>query len=315
MQKLKFNLFLKFLSTGLVVFLFVPTTSVIAASINFQPQNLSLPQPKPFTVTITIDTDGANINALDGTVVIAKELGDVIVTDSGSIVTYWVSRPEYDKSNHTIKYSGTIPGGYTGKNGIIFSVVIPAYSGEKLTNAITMGQIHGYINDGFGTPVKISTKQFILGDGSSPQDPQIADQLYVDSTKPDYTPPETFNPQVTRDDRVFDGQWFVNFATTDKQSGVDRYEIQESLSGRIDSGKWKVASSPFVLEDQALHSFIYITAIDRQGNERIIKVFPKYPQSWWLRYGSNLIWLLVVLFIIGVGYIYKSLHSSQSLKK
>lgn len=274
-----------------------------AASVGFQPQNLSLPQEKPFTVTITIDTEGANLNAIDGTIVIASELGNAIVTDSGSIITYWVTRPEFEEATRSINFSGTIPGGYTGKNGILMSLVIPAYSGNKLSNAISVTNLKGYLNDGLGTPAKISIKQFVLGSGSSPIDQEIKEQLYIDSSKPDNIPPETFSPQVTRDDRVFDGQWFINFATTDKQSGIDRYEIQESLGGRIEEGSWKVASSPYVLEDQALHSYIYITAIDRQGNERIIKVFPKYPQSWWFRYGNSLLWLLGILFILGVSYI------------
>lgn len=274
-----------------------------AASVGFQPQNLSLPQEKAFTVTITIDTEGANLNAIDGTIVIAPELGNAIVTDSGSVITYWVTRPQFDETTRSINFSGTIPGGYTGKNGILMSLVMPAYSGNKLANAISITNLKGYLNDGFGTPAKISIKQFVLGSGSSPVDPEIKEQLYIDTSKPDNIPPETFSPQVTRDDRVFDGQWFINFATTDKQSGIDRYEIQESLGGRIEEGRWKVASSPYVLEDQALHSYIYITAIDRQGNERIIKVFPKYPQSWWFRYGNSLLWLLGILFILGVSYI------------
>lgn len=274
-----------------------------AASVGFQPQNLSLPQNKAFTVTITLDTEGSNLNAIDGSIIIAPELGDVVVTDSGSVITYWVSRPEFNKTNHSIDFSGTIPGGYSGKNGILMSLVIPAYTGDKLATAISVANIKGYLNDGLGTPAKISIKQFGLGAGSSPIDPEISGQLYIDKSKPDNIPPEPFSPQVTRDDRVFDGQWFINFATTDKQSGIDRYEIQESLGGRIEEGRWKVASSPYVLEDQALHSYIYITAIDRQGNERIIKVFPKYPQSWWFRYGNSLLWLLGILFILGVSYI------------
>lgn len=299
--KFKSGLLVTALFLGVLAVTFTPIF-VKAASLNFQPQNLSLPQTKPFTVTLTLDTDGANLNAIDGSVMIAKDLGDVIVTDSGSIVTYWVNRPEYDKTTHLVKFSGTIPGGYVGKNGILFSLVISPYSGAKLTNAVSVPDIHGYINDGLGTPAKISTKQLILGEGSSPQDPEITNQLYIDSSKPDNTPPETFSPQVTRDDRVFDGQWFINFATVDKQSGIDRYEIQESLGGGIDSGNWKVASSPYVLEDQQLHSFVYVTAIDRQGNERIIKVFPKYPQSWWFKYGNVSLWLLAILFILGVSY-------------
>ena len=277
--------FLNFIAGSILLIascLLVPAQTS-AAEIIFQPQNLTVPQPQSFTVTLTLNTEGENLNAVDGTVLVSKELGeDITVTDSGSVITYWVNRPQYDPTTRTVKFSGTIPGGFTGTTGILFSLVIGPYAGDKLSNAVSVTNLHAYLNDGLGTQAKISSRNVVLGEGSSPVDSALTEQLYIDeATRPDDIPPEVFSPQVSRDDRVYNGQWFINFSTTDKQSGIDHYEIQETRTGRLDAGKWKVASSPYVLNDQELHSYIYIIAVDRQGNERVIKVFPRKPLSWW----------------------------------
>ncbi len=275
------------------------------AAIHFSPSSVPVPQPQSYTVTITVDTSDVSLNAIDGVVVVSKELGsDVQISDSGSIITYWIQQPTWNAAEHTITFSGAVPGGYNGSSGILFSVILPPYNGFKMNNALTVTNVHSYANDGLGTPVTIDSKQFGLGDSDVITDLTVGSQLYLDNNKPDGVPPETFSPQVTRDERVFDGKWFVTFATTDKQSGIDHYEIQESVSGRIDSGKWNTAQSPYLLQDQGLHSFIYITAIDRQGNERVIKVFPKNASPWWYRYGLDVAILGGIIVIVALGYWY-----------
>lgn len=275
--------------------------SVYSAQIRFEPEKLSVPQASPFTVTLTVNSEEQSLNAVDGTLLIAEEFGDnITVTDSGSVVTYWVTRPEWDATTRSVKFSGDLPGGYEGKAGILFSVIIPTYKGNHLEQALSLVDAHSYLNDGLGTPAKIAVKSFSIGEGSSSVDPEIQSQLFVDESKPDNIPPEIFSPQVAQDERVYDGNWFINFATTDKQSGIDHYEVQESQDGRIDSGKWKTATSPYLLEDQDLHSFIFVLAIDRQGNERIIKVFPRNPLNWVSRNSSGLaVAGLLLMVIIG----------------
>lgn len=308
---MKFN-FLKICLLTSAVWL-IPAP-VLGASINFNPATIATPQTQAITVTIILDTEASSLNAIDGVILVAKELGDdITVTDSGSVITYWIQSPAWDAASRSIKFSGAVPGGYEGSNGILFSIIVPTYSGPKINNAITVTNLHSYQNDGFGTPVNISSKQFGIGEVSGRNDSAISDQLYVDDKKQDGIPPETFSPQVARNQRVFDNKWFVNFATTDKQSGIDHYEIQESQSGRLDSGKWKVATSPYLLEDQNLHSFIFITAVDRQGNERVIKVFPKNSSPWWYRYGWDMGILAGIIFLIIVGYWYHKIKDKKDL--
>lgn len=294
----------KYLKQSLLMVLlsawFIPS-SVYGAQFRFEPEKLSVPQASPFTVTLTVNSEEQSLNAVDGTLLIAEEFGDnITVTDSGSVVTYWVTRPEWDAKTRSVKFSGALPGGYEGKAGILFSVIIPTYKGNHLEQALSLVDAHSYLNDGLGTPAKIAVKSFSIGEGSSSVDPEIQSQLFVDESKPDNIPPEIFSPQVAQDERVYDGNWFINFATTDKQSGIDHYEVQESQDGRIDSGKWKTATSPYLLEDQDLHSFIFVLAIDRQGNERIIKVFPRNPLNWVSRNSSGLaVAGLLLMVIIG----------------
>lgn len=280
---------------------------VFAVSMSFEPPNLVSNQSAPFTTTLLLTAENESINAVDGTLIVSEEFGNnVTVTDSGSIVTYWVSKPSYDPNDRTIKFSGTIPGGFDGQSGILFSIILPPRAGGSLENAVVVAEANSYLNDGLGTQAKVSSRQFSLtSDGSGPVDSVVASQLYIDETKPDNIPPETFSPQLAQDSRVFDGKWFINFATTDKQSGISYYEVQETRSGRLDAGKWKRAESPYLLEDQQLHSYIYVVAVDRQGNERMIKVYPRLPLTWWQQYQRDMAIGLGILVLLTAGLIYR----------
>ncbi|HMQ02266.1 MAG TPA: hypothetical protein PKD79_04370, partial [Candidatus Doudnabacteria bacterium] len=257
-------------------------------------------QAAAFATTLVINTNGKNINAIDGTLLVAEDLaGDIKLSDSGSIITYWVARPKWDAQTRAITFSGAIPGGYEGQAGILFSIIFEPRRGSAIENAVVVGNVNGFLNDGLGTPAQLNVRSFALSsDGAAPTDPEILDQLYLDERRPDNTPPETFSPQLARDENTFDGKWFITFATTDKQSGIDYYEIQETRSGRLQAGKWKRAESPYLLEDQQLHSYIYVVAVDRAGNERMIKVFPRQPLSWWQRYNRDIIIGLSIIILL-----------------
>jgi hypothetical protein len=64
-------------------------------------------------------------------------------------------------------------------------------------------------------------------------------------------------------------RWMVLFATQDKGSGMDHYEVREvdPLLPWWGSG-WHVAESPYLLEDQTLRSAVYVRAYDNDGNVR-----------------------------------------------
>lgn len=298
---------LKIISFFSVLSVILLPGTVLGVSMSFEPSDVVSNQAKPFSTTLVLTAENESINAVDGTLIISEEFGsDITVSDSGSIVTYWVMRPTYDAATRTIKFSGTIPGGFDGQAGILFSIILPAHSGSSVDNAVVVAEANSYLNDGLGTQAKVSTKQFSLTSSTTgPVNTAVADQLYLDEEKLDDTPPETFSPQLAQDERVFGGKWFVNFATTDKQSGISYYEVQETRSGRLDAGKWKRAESPYLLEDQDLHSFIYVVAVDRQGNERMIKVYPRNPLTSWQQYSRDVTIGVIILILITVGLGYQ----------
>lgn len=280
-------------------------SGLFAASMSFEPFSVVANQVKPFSTTVVLNTQSQSINAIDGTILISEQLASgITISDSGSVVTYWVQRPEWNAEKRTITFSGTIPGGYTGQAGILFTIIFAPRTGTEVTNAAVIASANSYLNDGLGTPARVTVSSFSLAtDGAAPVNQDISDQLFLDESRPDNIPPEIFSPQLARDDNVFDGKWFINFATIDKQSGISHYEIQETRSGRISPGNWKLAQSPYLLTDQDLHSFIYVVAVDRQGNERMIKVFPRQPLTWWQRYNRDLAIVVGLLIVIIVGVV------------
>ena len=96
----------------------------------------------------------------------------------------------------------------------------------------------------------------------------------------DTTKPEEFKPEIGRDPAIFEGKYFLSFATVDKMSGIDHYEIIETRDKKQDI--WKKVESPYLLEDQSLQSKILVKAVDKAGNERISKMtLPSKPFPYW----------------------------------
>ena len=58
--------------------------------------------------------------------------------------------------------------------------------------------------------------------------------------------------------------------------------------------EWERAESPYLLKDQSLKSIIKVKAVDKAGNEKIVKVAPfKKIFPYW-----------IIIFLIGITIIY-----------
>lgn len=300
-NKMNFNKIKNLLLSLIISLVFAPAT-VFAVQLDYEPPSLLVPQIAQYSVTVLIDTEGESVNTVEGSLAIDPALGAAIIaSDSGSVITYWVNRPEWDSEKHVVNFSGAIPGGYSGK-GILFSVVLPAFDGMPIANPFRLINAKVFRNDGLGTQSRVTLGSFVFGQASEPN-VDMHGQLYLDDRKKDNEAPEEFAPRISQDDRVFDGKWFISFNTVDKQSGVDHYEIQETKTDRIDAGKWKTAESPYLLEDQNLNSYVFVIAIDRQGNERVIKVFPRNPLPWY-KNSFEVLAVLAVASVVAVAIIY-----------
>lgn len=199
---------------------------------------------------IKLDTEGSTINTIDGTLSMTgfgKDISDI--STGGSSFSLWPNKPSL--SNSTISFTGGVPSGISGKDLLVFTIYAKV-ADQKLAS-ITFKNVVVYANDGKATPsaVKSSTSKF----------PTASTTFATSSTPTDRTPPEPFSIELGKDDSLFDGKYFISFSTTDSDSGINHYEIQEGNNTPIRSG------SPYVLQDQTLASNITVTAFDDVNNK------------------------------------------------
>ena len=107
----------------------------------------------------------------------------------------------------------------------------------------------------------------------------------------DVTSPKEFTLEIGQDPSMFGGKYFLSFATTDKTSGIDYYEVKE---GKQD---FKKVSSPYLLEDQSLGKKIVVQAYDKAGNYQTAEIKPPYKITW-----KDVVIPLLILIGILVGW-------------
>jgi hypothetical protein len=295
MKKLqKINFFILF---SLFLFLFF-VTPVFAAEIFFGANNKEVNLDSKFEIGIFLDTQGDNINAMEGTIMFpSNALEFQGVYNGNSNITFWVQQPTLIAKD-SVSFSGIIPGGFTGNKGYLFSLIFKATKKGKIT--INSNNEKIYLNDGQGSFVDIKRAPLaldIVEKGSAPNFIPLYDP----------NPPEPFEPQVSRDKNIFEGKWFLAFATQDKGLGIDHYEIMEggqfgSFASLFPKKQWVIAQSPYLLPDQTLKSIIYVKAIDKAGNERIEKVKAQNSLLW---YENYFIWGIIVIICIIIFIWYK----------
>lgn len=289
---------------------------VFAAEVFFDTKTTEIKANQLFEASVFINTDGDEINAIEGKITFPQDLLEVRkINDGNSIINFWIEKPK-SVSAGQIVFSGVVPGGYRGDQGSILSVTFLA---KKVgAGIIEFNGIKALRNDGQGTevPLTISNFQFLISPptGDLPKgDEQIpAPQVAALKTE-DHNPPEEFTPQIAADLTIFEGKWFLVFATQDKGSGIDYYAIHESrrMKKRIATNEWTEAESPYLLKDQKLKSYIYVKAIDKAGNERIAVVEPRYPLKW---YEQPFIWIIIISGVFVLYLIGKSLWQKYSAK-
>jgi hypothetical protein len=246
-------------------------------------------------VTLWLDPAGETVNAVEGVLRYPHNLLEFkSVSDGGSVVSLWAEKPHLT-GDGLVSFAGVIPGGFSG-------VLSPYYQGSrpgKLWSArftVTAAGQGDYAlegirllrHDGSGTAVPVTVAR--VGLRSTTQGSIAEAQLPAD-----IQPPEPFKIELTRNTQVFSGQWFIAFATQDKDSGLDHYEVQEVRGAAPDPRLWVEAQSPYLLQDQRLRSTVYVRAVDQAGNERVVALAPALPSAW---YENYVVWVIVIVGIV-----------------
>ena len=263
----------------LSIFYFLFSDSAFAARVYFEPQPATYKVGENFTLSLVLDTEGQSVNAVDIQVLAPELLRIKNVSKTSSIIQLWVSEPSF--SGGTINLTGGIPMGTTTSKGTIAKVTFEATAIGEGNIAFTPGS-SVLLNDGQGTKLDLKTaggpifKVIPRPKGSPKELPKESEPKKEDKETKDNKKPEKFKILVGEDPRVFSGQKFISFFTTDKDSGIDYYEIKEG------KGDYKIAQSPYLLSDQEkMRTVIRVRAYDTAGNYKE-SIYPNlFIRIWW----------------------------------
>jgi hypothetical protein len=304
--------------------LFFPAISFAAVDIRLDATSPEVNIHDTFIVTIRINTEGECINAVSSQIKFDPSVLKVVDFSTGqSLFSLWTEQPSVEKKNGIISFSGGIPGGYCGRiagdpgltNIIGKAVFTPVETLEKsslpIQTKIEMVNAEVLLNDGMGTKADLFSHNLalIIADkGGAPKNEWLSE------VRGDTIAPELFSMEVFRDPNIQAGKYFIAWASTDKQSGIDHYEILETnpwkfgfFTGDNRKSYWTVAESPYFLKDQNLRSKIMVKAIDKMGNERIAEYNPNTSfipsvDNQWI---EITVFLAVLAFLFSAAYMRK----------
>lgn len=223
-----------------------------------------------FSMPVYLDVGSNRVNAIEGVLVFDKGFLEVVnVLDGNSAINFWLEKPGKSEDGN-IKFSGIITGGISGPRIFLFNVVFRA---RKIGNSeLSFKDVGVFLNDGQGTRVPLNAKPFIFRIEGGLDSMDNYSFVNIDKNKP-----ESFSPFIFKDPSIFDNKYSVAFSTVDKDSGMSHFEIKETYTG-ID-GTFVVAESPYLLKDQNLYKNIYIKAVDKNGNARIVKISAMHKRN------------------------------------
>ncbi|MEK7564317.1 MAG: cohesin domain-containing protein [Patescibacteria group bacterium] len=243
----------------LLIFYFVPATS-FGTEVFFSTDNNGFFVNEDFLVKVYVDTEDTTVNALEGSILFPSDVLELKeVRDANSSINFWLENPRNLRDGQ-VNFSGITAGGFNGEKKFLFGMI---FKPKKMGDAIlSLSDLQVLLNDGIGTKAPVENTPLTISVLDKRDNSQSTDLRIVDNEIP-----EDFNPLVAKDPSLFDGKYFVVFSTVDKGVGIDHYEVREGLWG-----DYVATQSPHLLKDQSLSKNIYIKAIDKSGNKRIVEI-------------------------------------------
>lgn len=330
---IKVNKLTKFSLIFLLLF-FLPS-ALQAAVLYLEPAEGLIGPGDSMAIDIKIDVDKDCINTIEAYINYPQDYMRLVNFITGeSLINLWVDKPnsfDLDDVNRLgiIHLAGGIPGGYCGRipgdpgisnmvGRMIFRIPNLIISDTKLTelqvNFLDNSRV--LLNDGFGSEDKLTVKGANFRVSKRPLNLKEGWRERIDN---DNIPPEPFVIELRQNPAMFDGEYYIIFYTTDKQTGVDHYEVLEIrpeekigvqpkrtfldylLGWKRKPPVWEQAEMPYLLEDQSLASIIKVRAVDKAGNERMVEYIPSEPTQ---KIAKKIPYQrLAVIFLVLAGFI------------
>lgn len=279
----------------ILLLVFIPQSALAATIRIVLPETVNL--GGQFRAEVFLDTEGENINAIEGSVLLPDNVSVSEVRYRGSIVSLWLLPPA-ERTNRVIDFEGVVPGGYQASpestgSGNLFTLILTAKS-EGVGKFAFNSAPKAYLNDGEGTVRMLSkspTEMTVVASGASEMEGIGADTY----------PPELFTPAVVSGGLYGMQGDVVVFATQDKDSGIHSYDIGFSYIGFLPEFlvSWVPAESPYQLQGEDAGKYLFVRAIDNEGNARVASLppirpgFASYVMTWGIPAGL----LLFIAFL------------------
>lgn len=287
----------------LLFLLFFPLSSW-AAILYLEPSSSGYYQGDTFLVEVRIDTQGECINTVEAELSFTNNVLEIKDFSQGnSLLSLWTKEPEFSNETGLVSFSGGIPGGYCGelagdpgKSNLLGRIIFQVYKTPLINKPVSTRvefseNSYVLLHDGLGTKASLVTKGAFLSILSGI--PELPRQEWQELLKGDTIIPESFIIILEQNPVVFEGKYFITFSTTDKQTGIDYYEVQEGEK------EWKRVDSPYLLEEQGLSDTIRVKAIDKAGNEYVAEYVPAVEKIKPLFY-----WIITLIILVGAGLIW-----------
>lgn len=251
-----------------------------------------------FIIDVRIDVDAhESINAIEAYLKFSNDILEVKDFSTGNSILTFIEKPKINQERGLISFTGIIPGGYSGripgdpgKSNLLGKIIFFSIS-SGTAEIIFKDSSQALLSDGKGTLAKLITKGVTIEVQPS-QDVKFLKDEWQEELAKDKIIPEDFNSEIIK----IDDKYYLTFITKDKDSGIDHYDVLEKfsiLSLRI--ARWVETDSPYLLKDQSLSNRIEIKAVDKAGNERIVKLPATYSLPW---YKDYFIWGIIILVIL-----------------
>ncbi len=184
-----------------------------AASLSISPSSGVYTAGQVFSARVTVNTNGASVNAADGTLKFNPSEITVLNVTKGPIFNLWTAEPAFSNAAGSITFSGGSPTGYTGSNGTVINITFKAATAGNPKVSFSGGSV--LAADGRGTNVltTMNSAAFTIGAKAVATEPE----KIIEYVPPANTPGA---PQVTSSTHPDTTKWY-NLKTADLSWKLD----------------------------------------------------------------------------------------------
>ncbi len=258
--------------------------SVQAASISVSAQSSTVQAGDTRILSVVVDTEGKEINAIEGTVFASDPIGEVFT--GGSVFTLW---PTVKKTSPTsFEFVGGTPSAVFGNKIKVLSFEVRVDTDASVE--VRLKNIVLFVSDGKGSTISVPPQKILLSVGSGGTTVNETTEFLQSDTR---SPMLSVTP--IRDSDLYGEDVVLALDAMDTQSGIAYFQIREG------SVVATTSATVYRLQNKEYTGRIQIKAFDKAGNSvtTYVRLYPSHTR-YYVLVGLGVVLLLV--FVIGKRY-------------